>query len=132
MLFRSRPSSYTNLNSQTYNSQACTTASYYYILDYYTSTVDTHSIAYGTTYGIYQSITNATFSSSTATSPTVTVKYPAVYARCHDTYMSLDQAPSLATTSSIKMRCKVYRVPLHSMQRIICEDTVYLYKNPLT
>ena len=127
-----RPSNYTNLTSQTYNAQVCTTAAYYYILDYFGATADTHVAAFNTTYGIYHSVANATFSSSTATSPTVTVKYPAVYARCHDTYMSLDQAPSLATTSPIKMRCKVYRVPLHSMQRALVEDIVNLYKNPLT
>lgn len=127
-----RPSNYTNLNLQTYNSQACTTAANYYLLDYYGATAGTHALTYGSAYGIYHSIANATFSSSTATSPTVTVKYPAVYARCNATYMDVEQAPSLATTSPIKMRCKVYRVPLHSMWRTVMEDLVGLYNNPLT
>ena len=67
----------------------------------------THSISYG----IYATPTAATFSNSTSNTPTVTVKTPAVYARCNASYFATARAHELdQSASKFRLVGKVYRV----------------------
>ena len=67
--------------------------------------------SYTGSYGIYCAATAATFSNSTSDTPTVTIKSPAVSARCSNTYMSTARAAELdQDNSKFTLTGKLYRV----------------------
>lgn len=109
-LFR-RPSSFAQIEAGTYSAAACISAYTNNFIRYYGTTQNSATYSWGLSYALYATLTAATFSSSTADSPTVTVKSPKISARCHSTYMSTTSASSIDQTNTIiSQKCKVYRV----------------------
>lgn len=67
--------------------------------------------SYTGSYGIYCAATAATFSSGSSDTPTVTIKSPAVSARCSNTYMSTARAAEIdQDNSKFTLTGKLYRV----------------------
>lgn len=101
-----KPSNLTNLASATDNQNYCATFFTANLMDYY-NTGGTHTLAWTGSYGLYPVASSATFSSSTSTSPTITVKSPAFTARCSTTYFTTTMAAAVDQANS-KLKCKVY------------------------
>ena len=105
-----RPSSLANIQAENLNGNASINYLTVPFMRYYNTSgtaTYTHSIAYG----IYPSPTAATFSNSTSNTPTVTVKTPAINARCNSTYFATARAPELdQAASKFRLVGKVYRV----------------------
>lgn len=105
-----RPSSLANIEAENLNGNACTTYFTVPFMRYY-STGGTATYTNSISYGIYPALTAATFSNSTSNTPTVTVKTPAIYARCNATYFATARAPELdQSASKFRVTGKVYRV----------------------
>lgn len=101
-----KPSNLTNLASATDNQNYCATFFTANLMDYY-NTGGTHTLAWTGSYGLYPVASSATFSSSTSTSPTITVKSPAFTARCSTSYFTTTMAAAVDQANS-KIKCKVY------------------------
>lgn len=115
-----KPSTRTNLASSTDNYNYCTTLFTAPFMEYY-NTTPAITMAWTGSYGIYCAATAATFSSSTSTSATITVRSPVFYARCNDSYFTTTMASAVdQANSSIKCKVEVYRVskggsPMYNM-----------------
>lgn len=109
-LFR-RPGSFAQIESETFSTAACISAYANNFIRYYGTTQNSATYSWGQSYGLYAGLTAATFSSTTADSPTVTVKSPKISARCSTTYMSTTSASAIDQDATIiSQKCKVYRV----------------------
>ena len=109
-----RPNNVANLESENYNANVCATYFTAPLMVYY-STGGTLSVTWSASYGFYPSATAATFSSSTSASPTVTIKTPALNARCNSSYLSVARAADVdMQKSSIRLTGELYRVQGHS------------------
>lgn len=105
-----RPSSWANIGAHNYNGNNCSSLATGTFLRYYGSTTGTITYTWATSYGFYFTLTAATFSSSTAANPTVTLKTPKVTARCNASYMSTANAALIDKDESvITIKGKVYR-----------------------
>lgn len=105
-----RPSSFTNIEAGNINGNEVATILTRNFLRYYGSTENTITYTWNASYGFYCTATAATFSSTTANNPTVTVKTPKVTARCSTTYMSTDNAALVDKQSTvIKQKCYIYK-----------------------
>lgn len=105
-----RPSSWANLENDVWNGSVCSSLTTGTFLRYYGSTTNTLTYTWGTSYGFYFTLTAATFSSSTAAEPTVTVKSPKVTARCNASYMSTANAALIDQDETvITIQAKVYK-----------------------
>lgn len=107
-----RPSNLTNIEASNFNSNVCVSAwtggNFY---KYYGTTTGSMTYTLSTSYGFYATVSAATFSSSTAASPTVTCKTPYVSARCHASYMSTANAALVDQDNTIiHQKGYVYRV----------------------
>lgn len=107
-----RASSYANYQAGNANSNvnvsAFTGGNFY---RYYGSTQGTITYTNSTSYGFYGTVTANTISSTTAASPTITLKTPKVTARCSTTYLSTSNAALIDQDKTvIKQKCRVYRV----------------------
>lgn len=114
-----RASSYANYQAGNANSNvnlsAFTGGNFY---RYYNATQDNLTYTVNTSYGFYGTVTANTFSSSTATSPTVTLKTPKVTARCSTTYLSTGNAAKIDQTNTvISQKCTVYKVKASAFMR---------------
>ena len=114
-----RASSYANYQAGDANSNvnlsAFTGDNFY---RYYNATQDNLTYTVNTSYGFYGTVTANTFSSSTATSPTVTLKTPKVTARCSTTYLSTGNAAKIDQTNTvISQKCTVYKVKASAFMR---------------
>ena len=121
-----RASSYDNLQAGNLNSNvnlsAFTGGNFY---RYYNATQDNLTYTNNTSYGFYGTVTANTFSSSTATSPTVTLKTPKVTARCSTTYLSTGNASLIDQTNTIiSQKCTVYKVKAPSFMRGIWNNVM--------
>lgn len=106
-----RPSSWANIGTHNFNGNVCTSLATGTFMRYYGSTTNTLTYTWGTSYGFYFTLTAATFSSTTAADPTVTVKSPKVTARCNASYMSTANAALIDKDKTIiTIQAKVYRV----------------------
>ena len=112
------------------NGNACITYFTAPICAYYNSSGSLVS-AYTASYGIYPALTAATFSSGTSNTPTVTVKTPAITARCSTTYMATARASEIDTTSTFKTRGWLYRIKKGGFVKKAYENVISLYNNPL-
>lgn len=111
-----RPSSWANIESNTWNGNVCSSLTTGTFLRYYGSTTGTMTYTWGTSYGFYFTLTAATFSSTTAAEPTVTVKSPKVTARCSTTYMSTTNAGLIDQDETvITIQAKVYKAKAPSV-----------------
>ena len=107
-----RASSYANYQAGNANSNvnvsAFTGGNFYC---YYGSTQGTITYTSSASYGFYGTVTANTISSTTAASPTITLKTPKVTARCSKTYLSTSNASLIDQDKTvIKQKCRVYRV----------------------
>ena len=114
-----RASSYANFQAGNANSNvnlsAFTGGNFY---RYYNATQDNLTYTTNTSYGFYGTVTANTFSSTTATSPTVTLKTPKVTARCSTTYLSTGNAAKIDQTNTIiSQKCTVYKVKASAFMR---------------
>lgn len=117
-----RPSSYANIESDTWNGNA--TGTYFTVpfMRYY-NTSGTVTYTYAISNGIYPALVAPTFSSSTSNTPTVTVKTPNIYAKCNSTYFATARAPQLdKDASTIHIVGKVYRVNIPGPVRRLYSD----------
>ena len=95
-----RPNSVVNIGSATFTGNACITYQTVPLIIYYGSTTGSLTYSYTGSYGIYCAATAATFANSTADATTVTIKTPAVSARCSTTYMATARASELDQDNS--------------------------------
>ena len=106
-----RPSSWANIEGDVWNGNVCTSLATGTFMRYYGSTTGTVTYTWGTSYGFYFTLTAATFSSTTAANPTVTVKSPKVTARCSTTYMSTGNTALIDKDATIiTIQAKVWKV----------------------
>lgn len=78
---------------------------------YYGATQGAITYTNSTSYGFYGTVTANTISSTTANSPTITLKTPKVTARCSNTYLSTSNAALIDQDATvIHQKCRVYRV----------------------
>lgn len=127
-LFR-RPSNNSNLTSETFNGNATVTLYTAPIIKYYNSSGSV-AVGYTASYGIYPSTTAMTISSTTAASPTITVKTPQIYARCSTTYMATARAAEIdQDNAEYTLRADIYRMPQGGTIRAIYNDLVHEFNN---
>lgn len=113
-----RPSSWANIQSDVWNGNVCSSLATGTFMRYYGSTTGTVTYTWGTSYGFYFTLTAATFSSTTAENPTVTVKSPKVTARCSTSYMSTGNAALIDKDKSvITIQARVYKAKANSTFR---------------
>lgn len=126
-----RPNSLANLAAENFAGNACLT--YFSApLNVYYSTAGTKTYTYSISYGIYPSVTAATFSSSTANAPTVTIKTPAINARCSSTYFATARASELDQSNSIvKIVGELYRMKTGAAARSMYGGLADLYANSI-
>lgn len=125
-IFR-RPSNRANLIAENFNYNACMTMASAYYADYYNSS-GAEVMAYTASYGIYQTVQAATFSSTTAASPTVTVKRPILYARCNSTYWATARAAEVdQDESTVTLKADLFRIPSSGILRRMYETLADVY-----
>lgn len=127
-----RPSSRANIEAGAFNGNNCST----YFTAGFTSYYDkngSRTYTWSASYGLYIGATAATFSNSTSNTPTITIKTPAINARCSSTYFSTARAADVdQANTTLELRGEMYRVKAGTgPSRRIYEYTVNIYNNPL-
>lgn len=108
-LISKRANSLANIGTKNHAGNVCATLTSAAILDYYNSS-STHTYTWSASYGVYCAATAATFSNSTSNTPTLTIKTPAVSARCSTTYLSTANAACIdQTDSTFRIIGELYR-----------------------
>ena len=98
-----------------YNVSMSLNASSYYEKYYNGSGSLTHTATTGYGIWLYYSGSEPALSSTSANSPTVTIRNPAIRARCSDTYFSTARAAEIDTDKTvIKIKCNLYRMKVGS------------------
>lgn len=124
-----RPSNLANLQSGTFNGNACLTLYTAPLLDY-RNTSGTETMTYSNSYGVYPSITAHTFSSSTSNTPTVTLKTPAIYTRCNSSYFATARKAYVDNANTkYHLVGELYRIPKGGTQRTMYEGLVDTYND---
>lgn len=128
-IFR-RSSNLTNIMSGTNNGNATVSPFLYAVLDYFNGS-GTHTWTTSASYGLYISSTAPTFSSSTSTTPNLTIKRPAMNARCSTTYMSTGNASAIdQANTKLELDCKLYRMKAGTCDLFNVFQNVFdLYRN---
>lgn len=109
-IFR-RYSSFVNLTEGNLNNNVAAQQTLATFLRYYGSTTGTITYTNSASYGFYFANVVPTISSTTARSPTITLKTPTMSARCSSTYMSTTNAELIdKEKTKLTYTCKVYRV----------------------
>lgn len=122
-----RPSNLANLNSGTFNGNVCATVYTAPLYNYY-NTSGTETMTYSNSYGVYPSVTAATFSSSTSNTPTVTIKTPVINARCNSTYFATGRYGDIdQTNTKYHLVCELYRIPIGGTLRSFYNNLVDTY-----
>ena len=126
-----RPSSLGNISSDNFNGNTAYTYFTAPWLQYY-NTSGSSTYTWSNSYGIYGTVQTPTFSSTTADSPTVTLKTPIWYARCSSTYFATGRVGDIdQTETTLKRTCKIYRVKKGTPPREMYEGLVNIINNPL-
>lgn len=124
-----RPSNVTNMEARTSNGNACVTLLTAPFIKYRNSS-GTLTMAYTGSYGVYCAATAATFASSTASSTTMTIKTPAISARCSSTYFATARGSEVdMENTTIKMQGLLYRTSVGGAAREIYDDLVNDYND---
>lgn len=124
-----RPSNLTNLNSGTFNGNACVTL-YTSPLYNYRNTSGNETMTYSNSYGVYPSVTAHTFSSSTSDTPTVTLKTPAIYARCNSSYFATARKAYVDNENTkYHLVGELYRIPKGGTHRSMYGNLVDTYND---
>ena len=117
-----RPNSLANIQAMNFNGNVCFTYFTVPFMRYYDTngkSTYTHSISYG----IYPTLTAATFSNSTSNTPTVTIKTPAITTRCYKSYFTEARAAEVdQENTSIKIVGKLYRINIAGAIREMYRD----------
>ena len=122
-----KPSNIANVTSETDNQNYCTTIYTAPLMDYY-NTSGSHTFAWTGSYGFYGAAQAATFSSSTGTSPTLTIKRPVLNARCNTTYFTTAMANAVdQDSSSMSYIGYLYRCKKGSFGRAVWNDLISTY-----
>ena len=128
-----RPSSLDNVASDSFNGNNCST---YFTagLTVYNNSSGVETYTWSASYGLYLSATAATFSNSTSDTPTVTIKTPAINARCSGTYFSTARAVDVdQPNTKLALRGELWRVSKDSSpSRDMYGYLVDIYNSPLT
>lgn len=120
-----RPSSWANIQSDTFNGNACVSIYTSNFLRYYGTTTGTVTYTWSQSYGIYFTATAATFASTTNNVTNVTYKTPVVAARCSTTYMSTANCGLMDKEKSTWfIRGKLYRAKPSTIFHGIYEKVV--------
>lgn len=129
-----RPSSVSTIEDETFNYTAVQQGTYQiYWCKYYSSNTAI-SMAYTTYSPCYISaLTAATFSSTSSLTPTLTIKTPALSARCSGTYFSTAQAAKVdQENTTVKLNGYLYRVKRGtSVAAQTWADLTDVYNHPL-
>ena len=129
-----RPYGYPNfetmVDNRGYASGLYTSANY---VNYY-NTSGAKTWTSGLSYGIYPSNTASTLSSASSTTPTLTPKSPAVYARCSSTYMSTTRATEInKDESKFVIRGDLYQVDRRTAAGFqFYREACDIYNHPVT
>lgn len=124
-----RASNVTNLNAGTRNYNVAESVTNTYIINYYNTS---WTISYSSAYGIYPSNTAPAVSSTSATSPTITVKSPVINAKCNATYFSTAMAGNVdQENSTITFVGEVYRAAAGYTRSIVNTTLIDLWNNGL-
>lgn len=131
-LLSKRPSSRANITANIFNGNYCAT----YLTTGFTSYYDknkSRTYTWSASYGLYISATAATFSNSTTDTPTITIKTPAINARCSGTYFSTARAAAVdQENTTLKLVGELYRVRANtSPMSKMFERVVNIYNTPL-
>ena len=130
-LIHKRANSLANIAAENPAGNACTNLTTAAIMDYYNSS-SSHTYTWSASYGIYASLTAATFGNSTSDSTTMTIKTPAINARCSTTYFSTSNAGYVdKTNSTVKIRGRLYRYKRGGILYNEYQNLCNLYAHPL-
>ena len=124
-----KASTASNLNSGTKNQNGNESVSNTFLSKYYNSG---WTAIYSSSNGIYPSNTAQTLSSTSASSPTVTVKTPVINAKCNSTYFSTAMAGKVdQDASTIKFVSDVYRADAGYKRSLVNESLMDMWRNGL-
>ena len=124
-----RANSLANIQADNPVGNTCVTMFTGALLDYYNSS-GSHTYTFATSYGFYLAATAATFSNSTADSMNITVKTPAINARCSTTYFATSRASQIdQTVTSLWLRGDAYRIRKNALVRSVTDTVVDIYNN---
>lgn len=126
-----RPSNATNLDSDTYNGNVCSTEGTIPVIRYY-NTSGTLTAGYTASYGVYIGAVAATFSSTTSNTPNLTIKTPTLSMRTNTTYFNTARTAYLNTADTkIKIIGELWRTDTRNLFRQMYEQVIDLLKNPI-
>ena len=127
-----RPNSLANIAASNYAGNTCVTYRTSPIMEYWNNS-GSHTYTWGASYGLYPAAAAATFSSSTANSPTVTVKTPTWSTKCSTTYFSTANAEKVdQDESKFRVKGDLYRMKIGSPERSILNELVTLFNDSLS
>lgn len=130
-----RPSTLTSMTTGTspYNASMSMNSSAYYAKYYNGSSTLTSAAAPGYGIWLYYSGTEPSLSSTSSVSPTITLKNPAIRARCSTTYLSTGNCGKINQEDTLfKVACKVYKIEIGSTPiKGQYEACRWIYNNPL-
>ena len=125
-----RSSNNANLTSKTRNNNYAESVTNTYLSKYYNSG---WIALFSSSYGIYLKNMAHALSSTTAASPTVTVKTPGIYAKCNATYFSTGMAANVdKDASTIKFKFDIYRADVGYIRRTINNSLMDMYVDGLS
>lgn len=127
-----RPSSRANIVLDNFNGNNCSTFFTAGFTSYYDKN-GSQTYTWSASYGFYISATAATFSSSTSDTPTITIKTPAINARCSTTYFSTARAANVdQANSKMALTGELWRVKADTNpSRQMYEHIVDIYNDSL-
>lgn len=124
-----KPSNFTNIASKTDNYNYCTTIYTAPLMDYY-DTSNAHKLSYTGSYGFYGAATAHTFNNSTSLTPNLTIKRPALNARCSKSYFTTTMAAAVdKTNSTMAVWGYLYRCKKGSFGRAVWDDLITVYNS---
>lgn len=124
-----RPSTYAMMNAGTRNTNVFETVSNLWVLKYYNTS---WTLIYSGSYSIYPSNSAPSSSSTTAASPTVTVKTPIINAKCNATYFSTTMAGKVdQDASTITFKSYAYRADSGYNRKDVYESLIDMWQNGL-
>ena len=125
-----RSSTATTLNAGNINQNVNESVSTTYLNKYYNSS---WTAIYSSAYGIYPSNTAPALSSTTAASPTVTVKTAVINAKCNATYFSTTMAGHVdQDASTIKFAIEVYKASKGYLRHTVNRSLADMWLHGLT
>lgn len=127
-IFR-RPNTINDILGKNFDTNVCATLATAPYYRYY-NTSGNDVFTYSNTYGVYPSVTAATFSNTKADNPTINIKTPVINARCNATYFATSQKENiLSLLSSLYLTGELYRVKkdtssLRCLYDLLINDTI--------